>query len=549
MLLFFFSVSELFSTKAQDNLNQKPFVFIVPSFNNKSWHRQNLDSIFKQHYQNYRIIYISDASTDNTGNLVKKYINENGVGNKITLIENDHNQGALANTYKAAHMCDPEEIIVIVDGDDWLYDVHVLEYLNRVYQDPNIWMTYGQFVEWPVGKKARWVHEIPQEVIQANSFRAYPWTSTHLRTFYAGLFHHINKEDLLCEGKFFGSAPDLAAMFPMLEMAGSHSHFIPRTLYVYNTATQLSENKVRLAHQLEMDRLIRSKKKYSPLQSLRREFVIGSWTGGFFSSFFGVINNIIYAEKTHRIPVIYWDKRSLYYDPENNNGLTNAWEYYFEPVSDFDWRKTNIDHTNYVAPDGFSINVNKTLYVDLTLRLFVHEYIAKYIKIKSHLLRKIDLFFDAHLKNKSIIGIHLRGTDKSVFIDGMMPVDPLNILEKANALAEKINEPYEFFVATDDQRLLNLAVQKLRKPPVYYDAKRSKTNNPLHCGVSKVKNPSLLGEEVLIEAVILSRSHFFLHTNSNVANAVCCFNPHIKNFFFDCDKDSRHCTQPSEFNA
>ena len=44
----------------------KPFVVIVPSYNNSEWVERNLRSIFEQKYDNFRVIYIDDASTDGT---------------------------------------------------------------------------------------------------------------------------------------------------------------------------------------------------------------------------------------------------------------------------------------------------------------------------------------------------------------------------------------------------------------------------------------------------------------------------------------------------
>ena len=49
------------------------FVFIIPSYNNEKYYKKNLDSVINQTYKNWRIIYIDDASTDNTFELVKKY--------------------------------------------------------------------------------------------------------------------------------------------------------------------------------------------------------------------------------------------------------------------------------------------------------------------------------------------------------------------------------------------------------------------------------------------------------------------------------------------
>ena len=58
-------------------LEEKHFVIVCASYNNKDWYRWNLDSLINQDYKNYHIMYIDDFSTDGTGALVAKYIQEN----------------------------------------------------------------------------------------------------------------------------------------------------------------------------------------------------------------------------------------------------------------------------------------------------------------------------------------------------------------------------------------------------------------------------------------------------------------------------------------
>ena len=244
---------------------EKPFVVVIPSYNNKDWYPSNLDSVLKQKYQNYRVLYLDDASTDGTGSLVQDYLLENDPAHKVTLIQNKERVGALENIYRAVWMCEPSEIVVTVDGDDWLHNDQALAFLNEIYSDPAVWMTYGQYISYPTGDGFG-SQQLPGWVIESNSYRSYDWVTTHLRTFYAGLFQKINKEDLLYDGKFFPVTWDLAFMFPMLEMSGPHSRFISSLLYVYNVATPLSDNKLHRELQRHLDTVIRAKNSYVPIE-------------------------------------------------------------------------------------------------------------------------------------------------------------------------------------------------------------------------------------------------------------------------------------------
>jgi glycosyltransferase involved in cell wall biosynthesis len=243
---------------------EKPIVVIIPSYNNKEWYKRNLDSVFTQNYQNFRIIYLDDASPDATGSLVEAYIQEKGQGSRVKLIKNAQRIGALGNTHKGAWLCKPHEIIAILDGDDWFPHENVLQKLNSVYADPDVWVTYGQFVYYPCSTPG-WAALVSDEVIARNGFRDEAWTTTALRTFYAGLFQKIRKQDLLYEGNFFQMSGDLAYMWPIVEMAGTHSRFIPDVLYVYNVVTPINDVKKDPDKQRDLGFIIREKERYSPV--------------------------------------------------------------------------------------------------------------------------------------------------------------------------------------------------------------------------------------------------------------------------------------------
>jgi hypothetical protein len=247
---------------------EKPMVIIIASYNNKDWYKLNLDSVFRQNYTNYRIIYIDDASTDKTGDLVEKHIKEKHQENRVTLIKNKKNLKALANIYSAIHEFSKDnEIVVVIDGDDWLAHDHVFALLNKVYQDPNVWMTYGQFLWCPEGDLG-FCSPFPQNIIDSRDFRNYTWVSSHLRTFYSGLFKKIKFEDLTDKDGFFPVTCDLAIMFPMLEMASPRICFIPDVLYVYNRMTPLNDDKVRFDRQIHYTNICRNKPKYSALAKI-----------------------------------------------------------------------------------------------------------------------------------------------------------------------------------------------------------------------------------------------------------------------------------------
>jgi glycosyltransferase involved in cell wall biosynthesis len=252
---------------------EKPIVVIIPSYNNSRYCDWNLSSVFQQKYRNYRVVYIDDCSTDNTYDLVmatiKKYdtqpkLTQSKLVDRIHVIRNTKNQGALANIYTACHATEDHEIIVTLDGDDAFAHADVLTTINCAYHDSNVWLTYGQYTEYPEG----WLgicHAIPETVIASNAYRSYEWVTSHLRTYYAWLFKCIKKEDLMHDNFFYSATADLAIMFPMLEMAGGRFKFIDQVLYIHNQENPLNDFKLKRNKQAYFERIIRNANRYQPL--------------------------------------------------------------------------------------------------------------------------------------------------------------------------------------------------------------------------------------------------------------------------------------------
>lgn len=270
-LILLISTHRIELTSDHQTIPEKPIVIIVPSFNNRDWYKKNLDSLLKQQYRNYRIIYIADGAdepnADGTAELVARYLKQQDRQHRVTLIRNAKRCGALANIYHAIHTCKDHEIAVVCDGDDWFKHDRVLRTINAAYQDPHVWLTYGQFERYPYGKKG-YCKEFPREIIEHNAYRDYDWVSSHVRTCYVKLFKKIKLKDLIENGDFFDVTGDQAVMFPMLEMARGNHRCIDEILYVYNSASPLNDYKIKLLRQMHYEKVIRSKTRYEKIVDL-----------------------------------------------------------------------------------------------------------------------------------------------------------------------------------------------------------------------------------------------------------------------------------------
>jgi len=287
--IFFFVITvfsfQLKPQKTASKLKEKHFVFFVSGRNNKEWYKKNLDSIFNQKYDNYHVIYVDAASSDGTGQLVKEYIKERGVEEKVTLIINETRRYKMENQYHCIYeLCNDSDIVIELDADDWLLGDQVLEYLNKVYSNPNIWLTYGMFKVYPSGELGiddgfKRSGRVPRKIIRANKFREYDWLYTGAYTYYAGLFKLVKKEDLMYKGEdpglrgnFLPIISDAAIIFPMLEMCrNGHFKYIRIALCVLNRFERTGWNFYSKQEQeiwVESCQILQRMPKYEALDNL-----------------------------------------------------------------------------------------------------------------------------------------------------------------------------------------------------------------------------------------------------------------------------------------
>ena len=135
------------------------------------------------------------------------------------------------NLYDVVSAIDPDDVVVQIDGDDWLARSDALEIVAHLYEDPEVWLTYGSFLDTNGSNFGIDGPYAPNEDIRTS-----PWRCSHLKTFRAGLFQCIDPEDLRWPGReFTARAVDSAIMFPMFEMAGwERTRWVKEVIYTYN---------------------------------------------------------------------------------------------------------------------------------------------------------------------------------------------------------------------------------------------------------------------------------------------------------------------------
>jgi glycosyltransferase involved in cell wall biosynthesis len=251
----------------------------VPAYNAGPWIGRCLRSIRAQSVRDFRCIVLDDQSPDDTYDRARAAVR----GDERFLVERaSERRLAMGNTVEGVRRIstNDDDVIVHVDGDDWLAHGDVLAVLARHYEDPDVWLTYGSHRRWKdklrhkLGIKRRRgiARAYPDVILRERLFRWYEFLASHLRTYRKFLWDGIDDADLRDEaGVYWRTGADFAAMIPMLEMAGpDHVRFVDEILYVYNNSNPLNDHRAAAEDQILTTCRIRQKPAYPLLDRAQR---------------------------------------------------------------------------------------------------------------------------------------------------------------------------------------------------------------------------------------------------------------------------------------
>ena len=240
---------------------------ITPFYNPGEFLETCVNTLMSQKYDNFKVLFVDDCSTDGS---FDKLPHDN---EKAVVIKNEIRKTALENIHDAiVNHCDPDDIIVLVDGDDWLPNKNVLSYINDFYNQNDCWIMYGQ-ANWTDGRRG---FASAYSAEEFKNIRKSPFRVSHLRTFRAGLYQKIKEQDseFSCmkdsSGGFYKMTYDVAIMFPILEMAGVEKvAFNDTILYIYNRNNPISDDKVNQQLQWDIHTEISNKKSFNKIEDYK----------------------------------------------------------------------------------------------------------------------------------------------------------------------------------------------------------------------------------------------------------------------------------------
>lgn len=281
---------------------------------------------------------------------------------------------------------------------------------------------------------------------------------------------------------------------------------------------------------------------------------------GFFAYFIFALNQLRYCERHNFFPVVYFGEKSgpgdnAYFDQQHG---ANMWDYYFEPVAGLSYADVqgmvNDPQSGLCQSDLMELTSEDLWYLHLfdpasiygytygryrhkqeydadwyeAQRFKARDCVEKYVRIKEPIRRIVEEFYDANMVGRTVLGVHMRGTDKGVAVASsnvQRIVGPDAYIEEIDRYLSD-HPRCRIFLATDQTQFLEMMTQRYGDRLLYRDAKRSSTAlNPFQVRDGEGYRK---GEEALVDCLLLSKCDFLLKCTSHLSETAMYFNPDLK---------------------
>lgn len=266
---------------------------IIPFYNPGDYFDMCINSILTQEFDNYEVLFIDDSSTDDSYNKIPACTYQTSENNepvrdekgdliitdihpileitkcskvnawksnrRLTALPNIHN--AIINISK-----DPDDIIMILYGDDWLTNKNVLSKINDLYNQHDCLLTYGSS-KLSDGKKC---YSAKYNLKEFEYLRKITPKFSHPITFKKSLYDKFCEIDpkftyfMDEENNWFSCCSNYAIFYPLADLAGHEkSLFIEDIIYIYNINNPINSEKINSDLYYRTQELIQNKNKIS----------------------------------------------------------------------------------------------------------------------------------------------------------------------------------------------------------------------------------------------------------------------------------------------
>ena len=308
--------------------------------------------------------------------------------------------------------------------------------------------------------------------------------------------------------------------------------------------------------------------------SKQLDITVGIQEGaGLFAEIHKVLQTIIHYEKDlAHVHVDWTDEFFPYKDGVDENG----WDLFFEPIPSFP-KKSPAEETEKIIINSTSVlhelhdqccTAPWIAYDQyLPYRQFVHKKLTQYIRLKPHIQKKCQDFYDTHMQKYLCIGVHARIAKAHAWLVPGKRLAQLDAyFKEIDTLIKKHpEEEIKIFVASDSHFAVQKCKERYGDCVVYIDAFRSSEDQDpciLYTNASFLKQNKNIwhqkkhryfgGVTTLLDCLLLSKCKYLIHTTSNLAFFATYYNPEITSIYLPRGVPLKDCTvkgNPNIVNA
>jgi hypothetical protein len=241
-------------------------------------------------------------------------------------------------------------------------------------------------------------------------------------------------------------------------------------------------------------------------------YVIRRSGGGMFSILASVLCHLDIADRLQMVPVIDMQNfRGVYNEEHPVNGTINAWEYFYEPVSSLQlgdaYESSRVIISDPGYPAGYSMSIENEPHL--------YEIYEKYIRFRPDIIHEVEEFTSCHFDGKRVLGIHFRGQEMKTAPGHWLPPSKRQMFE----VTQRLLQTYDFdriFVVSEEAEYVDFLRDAFGDMVFAAPHYRTYKVNA-YAEYPRENHRYLLGREIIVDALLLSRCRGLVGCTSNVA--------------------------------